>query len=179
MYTTTPRQNLANLEYFKQLSVPNTVDEATLKEAGLVELKSGTAIFWRDATASDRSSLLDVIKAYVFDDEAIYTFDSKAEEYVRQLEIIRDEIIGEDGLFDGTKKGGVAFERCAKRSVNTNQGDRCYATTTSVEAQKNLFHPCANVILPLEGAPEDDEDLELRRKLNYVSFFVHTSHKEL
>ena len=65
----------------------------------------------------------------------------------------------------GDLTGGIAFERGTSIPANTNQGQRCYATSITVQpAEGNLTQPSVNLRDP---RPEDPT---LLKDFNEVSY---------
>lgn len=149
---------------FAGLRIPHSVIDRELRAMGHLELRPGVAILARNVHGSQDPND-DVIKAFVTHEGEIRRNFS---EHVENIEKVREKMLGPREGRQGNRRGGNPFEASRFRSHSTAQGKRCFATATSTEHSKGIFHGALNTAMRGGATLENDPDLLMRKELNHV-----------
>lgn len=164
LYEFDPIQLRRDARSYSRLSVPHTVDKDELLALGFLEIMAGIPIFARNV----RGSCLPEDDVLVFYQEPATEILAKFPLEVEALEHIASEILGPREGRQGSRKGGIAFEKDIDRSNNNHQGSRCYNLGTSHERQRGICHPSLNMSCLKSTS---DDGLDVRKRLNQVCNF--------
>lgn len=140
VYESCPELLLYNYRFFPSLEIPMSVDKDVLEGAGLLELQPHMHVFYRDVRKS-RDPKDDLLKMWVTDERQVR---SECREEVDGVLKARDRLLGDKEKLSGGEKKGTHLERSGRGHGN-GQGDRCLTFMQSIESQRSIAHPPANM----------------------------------
>ncbi|KAH8109531.1 hypothetical protein DFH11DRAFT_1548160 [Phellopilus nigrolimitatus] len=151
--------------FFQSIKIHQTIDDDELSERGLLRIQSNTAIFCRDLDGS-QCPKDDVVKAWFFDRDSLSSLPGLQKASGDLLDIT-SAIVGNKDEVDAHVKGGVEFERVRGRSAENRQSTRCYSMSTSVEFQRQVFHPCRNASSDFVRSDNETGGVDFMKRFNF------------
>lgn len=142
IYEFHPNGRLHFKRYYESRTIPHTVDDEELFHQGYIAVPPHIPVFARNVVGS-----LDP------KDDILVLFQASPEEVQARcpdefaaidLDIVHRLLGPRDGRV-GSDVGGVLFEQQTDRAKHNGQGERCYSLGITVQEQRNVFHPAANM----------------------------------